>query len=317
VAAVEGGKAVGFVVSGPGATAIEQQIEKVLDTPTTLQFAETPLADVAAAIGKQHHIPVRLDSKALDDVGVGTDAPVTFSARGASLRSALKLILRPLGLTFAVSNDSLMITTPEECESKLTTVLYPVTDLVRFRDTKDEQWDDYDSLIDLITSTVEPQSWDSVGGPGAIESYQVGKVGTLVLSQTQEVHREIAALLERLRAVAAQGGGDGQVPTRDRPPALPPGSSGGMGGMGMGGMGGMMGGMGGGFGGATPPSNVPGVQDQQGAGQPAAPQSPAGLLQGLEATKGRLQRGQVEKLQRMYDAGMGGGMGGMGAGGMF
>jgi hypothetical protein len=61
-----------------------------------------------------------------------------------------------------------------------------------------------------------------------------------------------------------------------------------------------------------------GAQDQQqDAGQPAAPQRPAGLLQGLEATKGRLQRGQVEKLQQMYDAGMGGGMGGMGAGGMF
>ena len=79
----------------------------------------------------------------------------------------------------------------------------------------------------------------------------------------------------------------------------------------------MMGGMGGGFGGAAPPSTLPGVQDQQGASQSGTPQSPAGLLQGLEATQGRLQRGQVEKLQRMYDAGMGGGMGGMGAGGMF
>ena len=79
--------------------------------------------------------------------------------------------------------------------------------------------------------------------------------------------------------------------------------------------------MGGGFGTDTQgrhalPSNIPGAQDQEGAAQPAA-QNPAGLLQGLEATKGRLQRGQVEKLQRMYDAGMGGGMGGMGAGGMF
>lgn len=314
VAAVEGGKAIGYVVSGPGATIAEQQIERVLDTPTTLKFSETPLEDVATAIGQLHHIPVRLDSKALDDIGVGTDTPVTFAARGTSLRSALQLILKQVGLTFMVSNDSLMITTPEECESRLTTVLYPVTDLVSFRDTKGEPWEDYDSLIDLITSTVQPQSWDSVGGPGSINGFAVGKVNTIVLSQTQEVHREIAALLERLRAVAAQGGGDGQVPTRDRPPAPPPGAFGGMG------MGGMMGGMGGGFGGGfggVPPGNIPGAQNQPGAGQPATPQSPAGLLQGLDATKGRLQRGQVDKLQKMYDAGMGGGMGGMGAGGMF
>jgi hypothetical protein len=43
----------------------------------------------------------------------------------------------------------------------------------------------------------------------------------------------------------------------------------------------------------------------------------SGVLEGLEAMRGRLQRGQVDKLQRMYDAGMGGGMGGMGAGGFF
>jgi len=306
VAAVESGKAVGVVVSGPGATAIEQQIEKMLDAPTTLTFAETPLADVAAAIGQQHRIPVRLDSKALDDIGVGTDTPVTFSARGASLRSALRLILKPLDLTFMVSNESLMITTPEECESRLTTVVYPVTDLVRFRDSKGEAWEDYDSLIDLISTTVAPTSWDTVGGPATIESFRVGKVDTIVLSQTQEVHREIAALLERLRAVAGQSG-DGQPPVRERPAAPAPGS---FGGMGMGGMGDM-------FGGGAPSGSMPGLQDQQSAGQPPAPPSPAGLLQGLEATKGRLQRGQVEKLQRMYDAGMGGGMGGMGAGGMF
>ena len=51
-----------------------------------------------------------------------------------------------------------MITTPEECESQLTTVLYPVTDLVRFRDSKGEAWEDYDSLIDLITTTVALQN---------------------------------------------------------------------------------------------------------------------------------------------------------------
>jgi hypothetical protein len=33
---------------------------------------------------------------------------------------------------------------------------------------------DFDSLIDLITSTISPQSWDTVGGPGAIDSFPGG-----------------------------------------------------------------------------------------------------------------------------------------------
>ncbi len=33
---------------------------------------------------------------------------------------------------------------------------------------------DFDTLIDLITSTISPQTWDLVGGPGAIDSFPTG-----------------------------------------------------------------------------------------------------------------------------------------------
>ncbi len=33
---------------------------------------------------------------------------------------------------------------------------------------------DFDTLIDLVTSTIAPQSWDTVGGPGAIDSFPGG-----------------------------------------------------------------------------------------------------------------------------------------------
>ena len=56
---------------------------------------------------------------------------------------------------------------------------------------------DFDTLINLITSTVAPNSWDDVGGPGAIESFD-GNL-SLVISNTQEVHEQIVDLLEQLR----------------------------------------------------------------------------------------------------------------------
>ncbi|MCO6455221.1 MAG: general secretion pathway protein GspD [Pirellulaceae bacterium] len=56
---------------------------------------------------------------------------------------------------------------------------------------------DFDSLIELITSTIAPQSWDDVGGPGAIQGFETNL--SLVISQTQEIHEQIADLLEQLR----------------------------------------------------------------------------------------------------------------------
>ncbi len=56
---------------------------------------------------------------------------------------------------------------------------------------------DFDTLIDLITSTIAPQTWDLVGGPGSIEGFPTNL--SLVVSQTQEVHEQIADLLDQLR----------------------------------------------------------------------------------------------------------------------
>lgn len=56
---------------------------------------------------------------------------------------------------------------------------------------------DFDGLIDLIAKTVEPESWDEVGGPGSMKPSPANL--SLVITQTQEVHERIADLLEQLR----------------------------------------------------------------------------------------------------------------------
>ena len=57
---------------------------------------------------------------------------------------------------------------------------------------------DFDSLIDLIISTVEHESWMENGtGEGEIQPFPTNL--SLVISQTQRVHEQIADLLEQLR----------------------------------------------------------------------------------------------------------------------
>lgn len=55
-----------------------------------------------------------------------------------------------------------------------------------------------DELIDLITTTIDPETWDVHGGNGSIFYYSNLRV--LVISQTQEVHEKIGGIQRGLRS---------------------------------------------------------------------------------------------------------------------
>jgi tetratricopeptide (TPR) repeat protein len=62
---------------------------------------------------------------------------------------------------------------------------------------------DFDGLLDLINSTVAPASWTMPGGGGSLSRFHTDL--SLVVSQTQEVHENIADLLEQRREAAKLG----------------------------------------------------------------------------------------------------------------
>jgi type II secretory pathway component GspD/PulD (secretin) len=59
-----------------------------------------------------------------------------------------------------------------------------------------------DVLIKLVTTTIAPQSWASVGGPGTIEFYPLGMA--LVINQTPDIQEQVAELLSALRRLQDQ-----------------------------------------------------------------------------------------------------------------
>ncbi len=108
----------------------EEKIREALEENTNFEFIETRLSEVVDYLRDLHDIEIQIDQKALDDVGIGTDTPVTRNLKGIRLRSALRLMLRELDLTYVIRDEVLLITTPEEVENLLTTKVYPVADLV-------------------------------------------------------------------------------------------------------------------------------------------------------------------------------------------
>ena len=161
-----------------------------------------PLCDFADRLSQQFGVPIDLDAKKLEEAGVELDAPINTRLESIPLGSILQRGLSDSELTFVIRNHVILITTPEEAESQLVTRIYPVRDLVAYRFTeagKQAYAEDYDSLIELITTTIEPHSWDEVGGPGSISGFE--NASSLVISQTDEVHRAIEPLLVKLRQV--------------------------------------------------------------------------------------------------------------------
>lgn len=212
----------------------EAALEKSLSEKTTLEFIDTPLDRVLESLHDQTGINIVIDRHALADVGVDGAAPVAINVKGIPLRSGLELVLGPLGLTWTIRHGVLLATTPEEAEEMVWTKVYDVADLVVSRDQNDELWDDYDSLVETITTTVEPDRWDNYSNAGAIQGGTFATAKALIVSHTSEVHREISHLLDDLRKVAQEGPTDARPPLKER---LLPGAGYG-GGLGMGLMGG-------------------------------------------------------------------------------
>ena len=61
----------------------------------------------------------------LEELGINTDETVTVNLHNISLRSALRLMLKDLQLTYIIQDEVLMITTPEEAEANLVVKVYP------------------------------------------------------------------------------------------------------------------------------------------------------------------------------------------------
>ena len=76
--------------------------------------------------------------------------------------------------------------------------VYAVTDLVMPKDADaSTAIPDFDSLVQTISSNVDYDTWEEVGGPGTIRIMPVNQ--TLVICQTKDVHERIEELLRQMR----------------------------------------------------------------------------------------------------------------------
>jgi hypothetical protein len=182
--------------------AAEARIRKALNAPLDISFAETPLSDALDSLKRQAGVQIVVDRRSLYDAGVDPAVPLTVQAKGVMLRSVLGLVLEPLGLAWTVDREVLLVTSADRAAHLHVTRVYDVAELLRRDDDARRAPPDLDDLIHLLVSTVEPTTWDDVGGPGSIEPYGAGGARAIVVNAPWRIQEKVAALLGQLREKA-------------------------------------------------------------------------------------------------------------------
>lgn len=211
-------------------TPLVTKIESTLDQETELSFTDNTLEDAFRYLKELHDLEILFDKTALQENGVSTDLPISLKIAGISLKSALPLILEPLGLDYIIKNEVLVITTVAKAREHFETRVY---DISRLKGVTPSELDQ------IIRSTIAPDTWTPVATPeqpqvpapaikapvatstesaaaataptagvGGGSSRDLAAEGnirstktSLVIRQTQHIHDEIVDLLNQLDAV--------------------------------------------------------------------------------------------------------------------
>jgi hypothetical protein len=106
------------------------RLAEVLNRRMDVDYDGVPLKDVMANLTQETGITFHLSLKKLEEASVSADSPVHSRFRKIRLSTLLDLMLKDFELTYVENDDIIVITTPEDAESKLLIRVYDCRDLL-------------------------------------------------------------------------------------------------------------------------------------------------------------------------------------------
>ena len=169
-----------------------QQLRDKFKEPVEVKFNGIGLAAVMSRFATTLDIPIVVDEVALESEAISLDEQITLSLKHEiSFKSALKLILSPLNLTYILEDEVLKITTMTGSANVLRT--YDLSYLLPDNSTALE-------VVSIITQTVSSDSWEVAGGLSSITIFG----SLLVANCPEETHDGIDNALHLLGNQSSQ-----------------------------------------------------------------------------------------------------------------
>jgi hypothetical protein len=183
--------------SGPPLTAKEKAIIKALDTPITVSFKDSRFQDVIDYLSTLINQPILLDNAALEEAKITYETPITVKVKGVTVRTLLRKILGDFGLAYMIKEQTIQVTSSLKARETMITRSYNIGDIVdtggldsiRFGNPGIQAAQivqNVNAIIDLIQTSVDPESWKKNGGNGTIV-FHPGTM-SLVIRNSAEVH---------------------------------------------------------------------------------------------------------------------------------
>ncbi|TWT78589.1 M56 family metallopeptidase [Neorhodopirellula pilleata] len=164
---------------------VEAALRKGMSQKVTIEAMDEPLANVLASLKQDFGVPLFVDSQSLEELGMTPDIPVTISLKNVSLRSALRLMLRPFDLTYMIKDEVIQITTSEAAEYSLTLRAYALPAVLK---------DKMEKVASALTASVSPDIWEELGGPCSLSMID----NVIVVSGTEDVHAEVDEFIKKV-----------------------------------------------------------------------------------------------------------------------
>lgn len=186
----------------------EKRILKALNSTIPAQFKATKLQEAIDTISVLTNTTIILDPSGLEESAVTYDSPVTFNARDkVSTRLVLRSILSSLNLTYVVRGNVILVTSRARAKEMMVTKVYYMGDLVAgvgpiggaagvgMGLDQIQTAQNISAVIEMVTGSIDPESWEKRGGLGVIGFNQATM--SLIVRQSQEVHAMIRQSLFR------------------------------------------------------------------------------------------------------------------------
>src|SRR5262249_8679414 len=158
----------------PPLTKEEKAILKALDTVLDVDLKDVTFQEFLDMLKDKTGLETFVSKQAMSDAGVEYDTRIKVRGRAAT-RTLLRKVLADLGLTYVVKDATVQVTTVARAKEMLTTRSYYLGDLAAVVDLR---WGPFASqalmaqnminLVNLITQSVEPSSWQINGGAGTL-----------------------------------------------------------------------------------------------------------------------------------------------------
>lgn len=197
-----------------------------------LRFDNITLTDALEFLRDVTGANIHVNWRAIEEIGIGKDVTVNVRLRSVSLRKVLRLVLSEAGggnnLTYYIDSNVIEITTREIADRQLFTRVYPVDDLIMEVPDFDQppnftiqgtqagrgggggggpltgggganqertistRADRADALVETIQAIVQPDIWNTNGGPAAIRFWN----GSIIVTAPRSVHEAIGGFYD-------------------------------------------------------------------------------------------------------------------------